>query len=258
MSTSIVPSGDNRLSLSAEATIDQANLIEAIRYEYRQAEQFHRSALVYWARCGQHLRTLRQRFGNKRGGWQQFVTDNFTFSLPTARKMMQLAETYPELADDERDYDQVIAEFALEHPDLAPAIERGINAVLAGGREPTRRGARPHGPNGRDMAEALDGVEIDVRAEVDDPIGLLVSQIPQGLARRLKEGESEAFAQSFFSHYSSNPPNPRQFEIYCRGALALREIEKIRATAERRGRAQRAGRVRLSADEALTRRTDGD
>lgn len=258
MSTSIVPSSDNRLSLSADQTIDQATLIEAIRYEYRQAEQFHRSALVYWARCGAHLRTLHQRFGNKRGGWQQFIADNFSFSLVTARKMQQLAEAYPQLADPERDYDQVISEFVLENPDLAPAVERGINAVLAHGTEPQRRGARPRGQSGQEMAEVLDQAdELPGRAEVDDPIGLLSQQIPMGLRRRLKEGEPEAFAQAFFQRYDSNPPNPRQFSIFCEGALALREIEKVRATAERRGRAQRAGRARMSADEVLTRSDDG-
>jgi len=255
VSTSIVPSSDNGLSLqtfTADQAIDQATLIDQIRRDYRDADIFHRSAVVHWARCGAKLARLHQMHGNKRGGWQNFLQETFPeIPLVTARKMQQLAERYPELADSDRDYDQVVAEFTLEHPDLAPSFEKGINALLAHGTEPRRRAHPRVGPDGQAMAETLDGVEVEVRGVVDDPIGLLASQIPGNLARRLKEGEPEAFAQAFFQRYDANPPNPRQFSIFCEGALALREIEKVRATAERRGRAQRAGRARLSADEVL-------
>lgn len=244
--SSMVPS-DHPLSLDSPA--GQSELVRQINNEYREAEIARKTTIVLWARIGAKLKVLHDQHGRRRGGWESFVSSNFNFSLPAARKMQQLAERYPELADPEKDVDQVLPEFVAARPELAPAVERGINAVLANGREPRQRpGTHPRvGPsNGQATADVLDETRPEsARPEVEDVVGLLVSMMPEQL-RRLSQNP-EAFAQMYFADHSENPPNPRVFSIFCSGAAAILTTRRMHNT-ERDGHARRA---RRSADDVL-------
>jgi hypothetical protein len=243
---SLVPDGTRVLSEDERAS----HMRQAVRL-YNQGKDAAGSMTVAWARSGAHLALVKASM--KHGEWGPYLANNWPYSDRSARLAMQLAELQPDLADLEADEDQVLPEFLANNPLMAPVVEKGIQAVVRASRPQGTSVSRPRLQSGRQIAAVVDGVPVEAeivgREPTSDPIGHLVSLLPETLTARLREGESEKLAQAFFAEHDSNPPNPAAFALFAEGAVVMDTV--LRQREADRGRARRASRVSLEGEQVL-------